>query len=79
MFYQHAAAAEAHHAESTLEHEALKVGGWHLLLQGFGAVTAVRFLGLPLGVMHALHVLTQFILPLMEGERETQGEREERV
>ena len=70
VLYQHAPATEAHHAEPTLEHEALKVGGWHLLLKGFGAVTAVRFLGLALGVVHALHVLTEFIFPLMERERE---------
>lgn len=62
--HQHAPAAEAHHAESALEHEALVVSGSDPRLEGLGAADPIRLLGLPLGVVHPLHVLSQFVLPL---------------
>lgn len=62
--HQHSSAPEPHHAHSAFEHEALEVGGGHLQLQGFGAVDSVSLLGLSVGIVHALHVLPQLILPL---------------
>lgn len=70
--HQHPPASEPHHAQPALEHEALEVGGGHLPpLDGLGAVVSVGFLGLSVGVVHALHVLPQLILPL-----QTQEEKE---
>lgn len=67
--HQHSPASESHHAQSTLKHEALEVSGGHLpSLDGLGAVISVRFLSLSVGVVHALHVLPQLILPLWTQE-----------
>ena len=65
--HQHPPPAEAHHADPALEHEAVQVGHGHLQLQGLGSVNAVRLLGLPVGVVHPLHVLPQLVLPLEGG------------
>lgn len=64
MIHQHAPAAEAHHAEAALEHEALIVSGRDPGLEGFGAADPISLLGLPLWVVHPLHVLSQFVLSL---------------
>lgn len=53
---QHAAPAEAHHAQAALEREAVVVCGRDAGLECLGAADAVGFLGLPLRVMHPLHV-----------------------
>lgn len=65
--HQHPPAAEAHHAQPALEHEALVVSGSDARLESFGAADSVSFLGLPLWVVHPLHVLSQFVFPLHQG------------
>lgn len=62
--HQHSSASEPHHAHSAFEHEALEVCGGHLQFEGFGAVHPVGLLGLSVRIVHALHVLSQFIFPL---------------
>lgn len=66
---QHAPPPEAHHAQAALEREAVVVGGRDAGLEGLGAADAVGFLGLPLGVMHPLHVFAQFVFSLLGGNR----------
>ena len=61
---QHSSPSETHHAHAAFEHEALKVRGGNLQLQGLGAVDTVRLLGLSVGVVHALHVFPQLVFPL---------------
>lgn len=61
---QHAPPPEAHHAEAALEREAVVVGGSDAGLERLGAAAAVSFLGLPLRIVHPLHVLPEFVLPL---------------
>lgn len=56
MIYQHASPPEAHHAQTALEREAVIVRGCDSRLEGLGAADAVGFLGLPLRVMHPLHM-----------------------
>lgn len=53
---QHASSPEAHHAQAALEREAVVVGGRDARLERLGAADAVSFLGLPLRVVHPLHV-----------------------
>lgn len=62
--HQHSSASESHHAQPAFEHEALKVGGGHLQLEGFGAVGSVGFLSFSVRIVHALHVFSQLIFPL---------------
>lgn len=64
--HQHSPASESHHAHSAFEHEALKVGGGNLQLEGFGAVDPIGFLSLSVRIVHALHVLPQLIFPLQD-------------
>lgn len=64
MIYQHAPPPEAHHAEAALEREAVVVGGRDAGLECLGAAAAVGFLGLPLRIVHPLHVLPEFVFPL---------------
>lgn len=64
MIHQHPPPAETHHAESAFEHEALVVSGSYPRLERFGAADSISFLGLPLWVVHPLHVLSQFVFPL---------------
>lgn len=64
MIYQHASPPEAHHAEAALEGEAVVVCGGDARLEGLGAADAVSLLGLPLGIMHPLHVFPQFVFSL---------------
>lgn len=61
---QHAPPPEAHHAEAALEREAVVVGGRDAGLERLGAAAAVGFLGLPLRIVHPLHVLPEFVFPL---------------
>lgn len=61
---QHASPPEAHHAQAALEREAVVVRGRDPRLERLGAADAVRFLGLPLRVMHPLHMFPQFVLSL---------------
>lgn len=53
---QHASPPEAHHAQAALEREAVVVGGRDTRLESLGAADAVCFLGLPLRIVHSLHV-----------------------
>ena len=76
--HQHPPPAEAHHADAALEHEAVQVGRGHLQLQSLGAVHAVCLLGLPVGVVHPLHVLPQLVLPLEGGARKRRRRRRRR-
>lgn len=64
MIYQHASPPEAHHAQAALEREAVVVCGCDPWFEGLGTADAVSFLGLPLGVMHPLHVLSEFVFSL---------------
>lgn len=64
MIHQHASPPEAHHAQAALEREAVVVRGRDPRLERLGAADAVRFLGLPLRVMHPLHMFPQFVLSL---------------
>lgn len=54
---QHASPPEAHHAQTALEREAVVVGGGDTRLERLGSANTVSFLGLPLRVMHPLHML----------------------
>ena len=53
---QHASSPEAHHTQAALEREAVVVSGCDTGLECLGAADAVRFLCLPLRIMHSLHV-----------------------
>lgn len=53
---QHASSPEAHHTQAALEREAVIVGRRDAWLEGLRAADAVGFLGLPLRVVHPLHV-----------------------
>lgn len=62
--HQHPPPAETHHTEPALEHEAFVVSGSYPRLECFWAADSIGFLGLPLWVVHSLHVLSQFVFPL---------------
>lgn len=64
MINQHASPSEAHQTHPTLEHEALIVSGDESRFEGLGAANAVCLSGFPLGVVHSLHMLSQFVLSL---------------
>lgn len=53
---QHAPPPEAHHAQAALEGEAVVVRGCDARFEGLAAADAVGFLGLPLRIVHPLHV-----------------------
>lgn len=55
---QHASSPEAHHTQAALEREAVVVSGRNTRLERLGAADAVSFLGLPLRIMHPLHMFS---------------------
>lgn len=73
---QHASPAEAHHAQAALEGEAVVVRGRDARLERLGAADAVSFLGLPLRIMHPLHMFPEFVFSLFrENFRKGRGVR----